>query len=124
MKLAIVGCRDYINKVEFNDALNFLFASIDFPEWIISGGARGTDELARLWAKENEVDYVEFAAKWEEYGKSAGYIRNKQIVTACDHLVAFWDGKSKGTGHSLKLAKEQNKLIGIYNIVKQEWELG
>ena len=122
MKLAIVGCRDYVNQLEFYNSLQTLFNRIDFPEWIISGGARGTDEQARLWAKEIEVNYAEFVAKWDEEGKSAGFNRNKDLVDACDYLVAFWDHKSKGTEHSINLARDQKKLIGIYNIVTQKWE--
>ena len=123
MKLAIVGCRDYVNHLEFYNSLQKLLSKIDFPDCIISGGARGTDEMARLWAREMVINYIEYPAKWGEYGKVAGYLRNKEIIEICDKLIAFWDHKSKGTEHSIKIAKENKKLIGIYNIIKQEWEL-
>ena len=122
MKLAIVGCRDYVNQLEFYNALQKFLKKKEFPDFIISGGARGTDEMARIWAREMVINYTEYPAKWEEYGKVAGCLRNEEIVEACDHLIAFWDHKSKGTEHSIKIAKEDKKLVGIYNIVKQEWE--
>ncbi len=45
-----------------------------------------------------------FIAEWDKYGKSAGYIRNRLIVQESDMIVAFWDGKSKGTKHSIDQA--------------------
>jgi hypothetical protein len=44
-------------------------------------------------------------ADWAKYGPAAGPIRNKEIIDACDVVIAFWDGKSKGTANSIKLAK-------------------
>jgi len=123
MKIAIVGCRDYVNQLEFDIALNTLFKQIDIPTWIVSGGARGADSLARFWARQHEMNYTEFPAQWNTKGKSAGLIRNRKIIDECYKLIAFWDHKSKGTRHSIDLAREQKKLIGIYNIVKQEWEI-
>jgi len=41
--------------------------------------------------------------------ETLGFIRNQQIVDACDMVLAFWDGKSKGTQHTISLAKAQKK---------------
>ncbi len=67
--------------------------------------AKGADELAKKYALDNNISYVEFAANWAKYGPAAGPHRNKEIIDACDVVVAFWDGKSKGTANSIKLAK-------------------
>lgn len=112
MKLAIVGGRD------FNDWKLFRAVITDVIEkpWettVISGGARGADSMAKDIANNWGLGYIEFSADWDKYGKSAGFIRNRQIVDYCDKLVAFWDGKSKGTKHSIDLAKEQGKLFKI-----------
>lgn len=72
---------------------------------IISGGAKGADTLAERFAKEREYETLIFSADWKTHGKAAGFIRNKQIVVACDMVLAFWDGKSKGTQHTIVLAK-------------------
>lgn len=50
---------------------------------------------------------------WARYGRAAGAIRNKQIVDACDKLIAFWDGKSKGTKISIDMAEKQGKLLKV-----------
>ena len=108
MKLAVVGSRS------FND-FNLLHAKlcqIHISE-IVSGGARGADSLGAEFAKENNIKLTVFPAEWDHYGKSAGYIRNKRIIENCDQVIAFWDGNSKGTEHSINLAKQMNKPTTI-----------
>lgn len=116
MKLAIVGSRSYNN---FNDLTNEIY-NIEingFPlDEIISGGAKGTDSMAKCYALERNIPIIEFLAEWDKYGKSAGYKRNVHIVDACDKLIAFWDGQSKGTKHSIDLAEKAGKLLKVISI--------
>jgi F0F1-type ATP synthase gamma subunit len=120
MKLAVVGSRsltDY-NKVKYNIIRYFTDKETDrhphFDE-IISGGASGADALGKRLAHELNIKYTEFAADWNAHGKSAGYIRNEQIIKHSDKVIAFWDGKSKGTMHSINLARRYKKdTIIIY----------
>lgn len=114
MKLAVVGGRDFDNYDLVQDAvltLGITYGVCDFI--IISGGARGADALAKKLAQCWNYPYIEFPADWEKWGKRAGYIRNHDIVEACDKLIAFWDGKSKGTKHSIDLAEKAGKLYQI-----------
>lgn len=107
MKLAIVGSRT------FNDYDLFLdFAQKYFRyeiNTIISGGAKGADSLAKRFAKYWGFEYSEFLPNWNELGKSAGFRRNQQIVDECDVVLAFWDGKSKGTQDTINKAKKAKK---------------
>jgi hypothetical protein len=48
----------------------------------------------------------EFYAQWNQHGKRAGYLRNKDMAEYATHCVCFWDGESKGTEHMIKLSKE------------------
>ncbi len=81
---------------------------------IVSGGAKGADKLAERYALEYDIPNQVFEADWNRHGKAAGPIRNKQIIEACEELIAFHDGKSKGTMHSIKFAKQNNKPVYIY----------
>jgi hypothetical protein len=83
----------------------------------VSGGARGADQLAEKYSSQIGIPIKVFPADWDKYGRSAGPRRNEQIVEYCDRLIAFWDGKSKGTQYSIRLAKNQNKLWGVFT----EW---
>lgn len=53
---------------------------------------------------------IEYLPDWDKYGKSAGFKRNTTIVEACDTLLAFWDGKSRGTQDSIAKAEKLGKL--------------
>lgn len=78
---------------------------------IVSGGAKGADSLAERYAAERGYPRIIFPAEWDKYGKRAGYFRNRQMyefISKADKCgcVLFWDGKSRGTSHSIDLAAE------------------
>lgn len=110
MKVAIIGSRDFNDYELVKKVLNNVKDKITL---IVSGGAIGADSLGAQFALENNIQTKIFIPDWETYGRSAGYIRNKAIVEESDIIIAFWDGKSKGTQHSFKLAKSLNKRIKI-----------
>lgn len=110
MKIIIAGSRDFDDYEllkEFCDSLceNYLKNEIE----IVSGRARGADRLGERYAKENNYSIKYFPANWDKYGKSAGYRRNAEMAEYAYALIAFWDGKSKGTKHMIDLANK-NKL--------------
>ena len=80
---------------------------------VVSGGAKGADSLGEQWAKEEEREVVVFPAEWDKYGKSAGYRRNVQMAEYAESLVAFWDGKSKGTKHMIDIAIDKGLLVKV-----------
>lgn len=115
MKLAIVGSRDFNNydAVVYNVSKYFDYGCAISE--IVSGGANGADALGKKLAKDLNIKYTEFPADWNTHGKSAGYIRNAEIVKNADKIIAFWDGKSKGTMHTINLARKHKKdTIIIY----------
>ena len=107
MKVAIIGSRsltitnleDYIpeNAVE-----------------IISGGAKGIDSCAKDFALKNSLQYTEFLPEYDKYGRSAPLKRNLQIIDYADFVLAFWNGKSRGTKFVIDNCKKINKPIKIY----------
>jgi len=84
---------------------------------IVSGGAKGTDSLAKRFAIENKIHYKEYLPDWNTHGKKAGWLRNKEIISVSDILIAFWDGKSKGTEYSINLALGKHVPIYLYNFL-------
>lgn len=111
MKVAIVGSRDYPSRLHIVEFVRALPPHAT----IISGGARGVDTWAAEAASERwDLDVEVFPALWDIYGKSAGYLRNIDIVNAADRVVAFWDGRSAGTKHTIKLAKQAGKPVEIH----------
>lgn len=74
---------------------------------MLHGGARGADKLAGTVAAKLGFEVEEYEAEWNTYGKAAGALRNiKMIETEPDLVIAFWDGASAGTKHTLSLARK------------------
>lgn len=108
-KIAIVGSRDYLKLFKVKKLMRRLPKDCV----VVSGGARGVDQLAETIAKERGLETLIFKAEWNKYGKVAGMKRNEDIVKAADLVVAFWNGFSSGTEHSIYLAKKLNKEVII-----------
>lgn len=102
MKVAVIGSRGFTNK-------DLLCRELDLlkPSKIISGGAKGADSLAASYATENNIELLEIKPNWK-IGRHAGLLRNTEIVSSCDFLLAFWDGKSKGTFDSITKAQKMH----------------
>lgn len=111
MKIIVAGGRDFNNGVIAKQVLD-TYSDIDI---IISGDARGADFLGIMYATEKNIPIKHFPAKWDEYGKAAGYIRNAEMAEYGDMLIAFWDGKSKGTMNMIKAMKLHKKPYYVYN---------
>ena len=83
---------------------------------IISGTCRGADQLGERYAEERGVCIEKFPADWNSLGKSAGPVRNAQMANAAHALVAFWDGKSRGTGNMIDVARTKGLKIRIVSL--------
>ena len=122
MRIIVAGGRDFNNYEILNKVLSYKIN----PQYdtIISGKARGADSLGAEWAYKNSVPIKYFPAYWETYGKGAGFIRNTEMGEYADMLIAFWDGKSKGTAHMIKTMKMNKKPYLIFNYQGEEIERG
>jgi predicted Rossmann fold nucleotide-binding protein DprA/Smf involved in DNA uptake len=108
--VAIVGSRDYPDLKAVVDYVDTL------PEGtvVVSGHARGVDQVAEDAARKRGLHVISLPAEWEIYGKAAGYRRNEEIVYMADEVVAFYDGKSRGTAHTMRLARNAGKPLTVY----------
>ena len=111
MKRVIVcGGRDYDDRDRCFEVLNELFP--DKAIEIVSGHAAGADSFGEAYANENGIKLTVFRPDWKQYGRAAGPIRNKAMldyaVKETPVVVAFWDGKSKGTKNMIDLAEKVN----------------
>lgn len=109
MPLAIIGSRDCpaVNIEEYLDKL---------PDTIVSGGAKGADTYAREFAIKNGIRLIEHLPDYSKYGRAAPLVRNRLIIDDCDKVLAFWDGKSRGTKQSLDYAESKGKPVKIIRI--------
>ena len=93
----IAGGRDFEDYEFMCEKLNNLFYnSTSFKMRdikIISGMAKGADTLAIRYADEHKLTKILFPANWKLYPRTAGFLRNEDMLSIATHLIAFWDGK-------------------------------
>jgi len=119
MKVIIAGSRDFVDYCFLRRKLDHLFSRCTEDIEIVSGHARGTDMLGEHYAVEHGLQVHTFpvtSADWERIGKSAGYRRNKTMAQFSDALVAFWNGRSPGTGHMIDLAREYGLRVRVVKV--------
>jgi hypothetical protein len=80
----------------------------------VSGGAGGIDALAERYARENSLLLKRFEPEYHKYGKTAPLMRNMQIIEYANFVIAFWDGKSRGTAWVIKKCCEIDKPVEIF----------
>lgn len=115
MRLIIAGSRDFNDYKTVKSVCDVLLKNLDSCEiTILCGCARGADTLGEHYAKERNIKIEYYKAQWDELGNAAGFIRNEEMAKRATHLVAFWDGASKGTKHMINLAKRRNLKLYVH----------
>jgi len=116
MRIIIAGGRDFSDQPLMCEKVDFYLSHIrekGVPIIIISGTARGADSEGETYAVSRGIPIERYPAEWDKYGKSAGYRRNEEMAKVADGLIAFWDGKSRGTKHMIDLAHQHNLEVKI-----------
>ena len=131
IKIGIVGSRSYTDKKKIKDLIFEIKEKHGDDVEIVSGGQRdGADGLAKKYALEFDMKYVEFPPSHYshnmhcirprgEYSKpyyiSNYFKRNKQIAEYSDYIVAFIpsDYNSNGTLDTISHAQKLKKKVVI-----------
>ena len=120
VNIIVAGGRDFddydLLKSVIDHMTSKLYQTHDIV--IVSGDARGADTLGKRYAHEHYnigIGLKVMKADWDKYGKSAGYLRNQEMADYSTHLIAFWDGKSRGTKHMIDIATRQNLKCHVVN---------
>lgn len=124
LRVIIAGSRDFNDyKLLKKSAIEIITKKTMLPDLtrIISGGARGADTLGERFANEMGLEISRFISDWDGFGKRAGYVRNAEMAKFAVEddndgmLIAFWDGKSRGTKHMIDLAKRYGLEVHVVN---------
>ena len=110
--MIVAGGRKFTDYELLKRKLDYYFSKIENVE-IVSGKAIGADRLGERYAKERGLKCQSKSPNWTKYPGYAGYVRNKEMAEYADALVAFWDGKSKGTKDMIDLAKERQLAVRV-----------
>jgi hypothetical protein len=124
IKLIVAGSRTATDYKQTHDAIvDIIHDNLICCEAqelvLISGNARGPDSHAIRFGEEHDFKVEIYPAEWDKYGKSAGYKRNELMAEKATHLLAIWDGESKGTKHMIDIAKKLNIPTTIINSRKE-----
>jgi len=114
-KIIIAGSRsvtdiDVVNQAVIDSRLK------NYISEVVSGTARGVDQLGEIWARQRGIPVKRFPADWDTFGKSAGYKRNVVMADYADGLIAIWDGESKGTKHMIDIMLNKSKWTYVHFI--------
>lgn len=109
MKTAVIGSRN----LQVNNLGDYLPAGVTE---IVSGGARGIDTCARNYALAHGLKLTEFLPEYEKYGRGAPLRRNITIIEYADLVLAFWDGKSRGTKYVIDNCKKRNIPVTVHRL--------
>lgn len=109
MKVAVIGSRGIVVPA----AVLARVLPAETSE-IVSGGARGVDTSARNYAAAAGLPLREFLPRYDLFGKRAPLVRNDEIVSYADVIIAFWDKQSRGTAYTIKQARRCGKRVRIF----------
>ena len=107
MKIAVIGSRNLV----VTDLQRYLPAGVTE---IVSGGARGIDTCAQEYALAHGLKLTEFLPEYNKYGRNAPLRRNLQIIEYADAVIAFWDGRSRGTKFVIEQCQQRSIKITVY----------
>lgn len=114
MKLGVTGSRNF----EDYELMKSILIKYSIEE-IVSGGAKGADNLAERFADEHKIKKTIFRPNYIEYGKEAPLMRNRQIVDYADRVIGFWDGESRGTKYTTDYARKTGKQVDVIRSKKE-----
>jgi len=115
MKIIIAGSRNFKDFDLLEDKCDF-YIGTGKAVCIVSGTARGADQLGERYADKSGYIIERHPANWSKHGKRAGYIRNEEMAKTADCLIAFWDGKSRGTKHMIDIARREGLRIRVVRV--------
>lgn len=115
MKTIIAGSRDITSALVIAKAADSCGFLDEITE-VVSGTARGVDQIGEAWADFMRIPVKRFPADWNALGKRAGYVRNEQMADYADALIAVWNGESKGTKHMIDIATRKGLKVYVHRV--------
>jgi hypothetical protein len=113
MKTIIAGSRS-ISQFQAAAIVNHVVGTLSWrPTLVLSGGAVGADRGGEEWARANGVPIERYLPDWKKHGRRAGLVRNGQMVAEAEALIAIWDGKSRGTKHTIDAATKKGIVVRV-----------
>lgn len=85
---------------------------------VVSGTARGVDQMGEAWATRRGIPIRKFVPAWRDrdgvYNPGAGFQRNADMAKYAEAAVILWDGESGGTADMIARAKKLNLKLHVH----------
>ena len=105
VRIIVCGGRDYADRDHVFQVLDKIHTLRGISEIIQGECPTGADKFAREWAVNMGQEPTRCPARWDLYGKRAGPLRNRYMLTLKpDGVVAFSGGR--GTQDMITAAQE------------------
>ena len=116
MKVLACGSRGYPDDDVYT-WWDEIFSDLAPVEVLVHGDCRGPDQVSGAWFDEKvpAAEVIAMPADWNRHGRAAGFIRNEQMLDQQkpDLVVAFWDGQSRGTAHTIAEAAKRGIPVRV-----------
>jgi hypothetical protein len=110
VRVLVCGGRDYDDRERVYFVLDEYHRKHGISV-LIHGAAKGADSLAASWAEARSIPVEAYPAKWKEYGRRAGFLRNTEMLhTGKPDAVIAFPGR-KGTKMMCDIAEEAGKKV-------------
>lgn len=120
-KLIITGSRTFTDFYLLDQCIADITQDEHFTVYpvsqIISGGSKGVDALAKMYAIKYGLPYHEFRPRY--YNPRDNYAiakRNRHMAEYGDILVVIWDGVSRTMNHLITCMQDLDKVVYTYII--------
>lgn len=128
-RVIVAGGRNFNDYALVKETLDRAFAGKQAEIEIVSGQATGADAMGERYARSYRMPVAAFPAAWKDltapgavirtrrkggaYNARAGFDRNAKMAKYATHLIAFWDGSSKGTKSMIDLAERRGLKVRV-----------
>lgn len=111
MQIAVVGSRDFPDLGQVEDFIALLPADTT----VVTSRCRGVDRTAWKAAEARGLGLILHDPDYKRYGpRAAPLVRNGPIARdGVDGMVAFWDGRSRGTQDAMRKARLYGRKVEI-----------
>ncbi len=118
MRVIVAGSQTFNNYEFIKNTLDVLLKGRGVTQ-IVCGMAKGVDLCGKRYAEERGLIVGEFPADWGKYGRSAGFIRNKEMANHATLAIVFWNGVSPGAKNMFETMQKMGKETELIMIPKE-----
>ena len=112
MKAIVCGGRSFSDSKYLEQVMDLCKGWWDL-QLIITGGAKGADSLAHQWALKRRLATEVYHADWDTYGKPAGMIRNREMLTIGEPNVVIAFPGTTGTENMITISRKAGVPVFI-----------